>query len=109
MRIFKNINSASVRSSYLHSLSFIYFIAFLSFYHQYPGLLSNKSGIIPVDRVLPKSFPRLYSGTKIILLSLLDLSKAFDLELDVDALDVGDVLCQVLALTGISLSLAVTL
>lgn len=55
--MFANNHNQKVQSVYLTSLSTIFLIAFISYYVQYPGLLSSSCGLEPVDRVLFKAFP----------------------------------------------------
>ena len=45
-----------MRYSFLSLVGLNFFAAFLSYYVQYPGLLSSASGIIPADRALSSIF-----------------------------------------------------
>lgn len=51
--------SSSLQDVFLQALGLIFLVANISYYVQYPGLLSSSAGIEPVDRVLPKLFPSL--------------------------------------------------
>jgi hypothetical protein len=51
--------SSSLQGVFLQALGLIFLVANVSYYVQYPGLLSSSAGIEPVDRVLPKLFPSL--------------------------------------------------
>lgn len=52
-------NSYSLRGVFLRALGFIFLLANVSYYVQYPGLLSA-SGVAPVDHLLPKLFPSIH-------------------------------------------------
>lgn len=46
---------------YLKCMGYIFAIAFLSYYVQYPAL-SSRSGIEPSERIFKRAFPRLHSA-----------------------------------------------
>ena len=51
--------SSSLSSRFLKCLGYIYLIAFLSYYAQYPAL-SSRSGIEPSELAFKRAFPWLY-------------------------------------------------
>ena len=51
----------SIRSVFLSGIGAIFFIAFNSYYVQFPGLLSS-SGIEPAGRIFPKVFSRFHNS-----------------------------------------------
>ena len=54
----------SLSQLYLKSIGFIYIIAFLSYYVQYPAL-SSRSGIEPSERIFVHAFPRIHNLVKL--------------------------------------------
>jgi len=49
---------SSLHGVFLRALGLVFLLANISYYVQYPGLLSS-AGIEPVDRIFPKLFPTL--------------------------------------------------
>jgi hypothetical protein len=50
---------AKLRNRFLSGLGLIFLVAFVSYYVQFPGLVSS-SGIEPAGRIFPRAFPALY-------------------------------------------------
>lgn len=55
------MSNASLSRLYLKCLGYIFSIAFLSYYAQYPAL-SSRSGIEPSERVFGQAFPIVYQN-----------------------------------------------
>lgn len=79
------------RHSFLSLLGFIYGSAFLSYYIQFPGLVSS-SGIEPSSRLLSYAFPTINQ----FLEAEMDGKDAFMLSVDA--------LCEICAMLGVTLS-----
>ena len=76
---------------YLKSMGYVYLVAFLSYYVQYPGL-SSQSGLIPSEQIFRASFPQLYTAV---------VGKGYDADMFVDAVTVAGVFLSTLAAAGI--------
>ena len=77
-------------TAYLSSIGGLFTIAFLSYFVQFPGLLSS-SGLEPVGRILPFVFPNKYQ--------LLGTSSD-----EVENWIAVEIICEVVAIVGVLLS-----
>ncbi len=80
------------RTIFLSSLGFIFCAAFLSYYVQFPGLVSS-SGVEPVARLLQVVFPKL---NKLI-------ESSFGKDND-PYMAITDIICELCAILGVILS-----
>ena len=84
---------AKLRNIFLSGLGLIFLVAFVSYYVQFPGLVSS-SGIEPAGRIFPRAFPALYKHWWFH--DIIDDSKEMWV--------VVDVLCEAACVLGIFLS-----
>ena len=94
---------AKLQSRFLSGLGCIFLIAFLSYYHQFPGLVSS-SGIEPSGRIFSRAFPRLHE----YIVEKASISKVRRVH-DESVWAIVDVLLEVASLTGILLSTLATI
>ena len=77
---------------YLKSIGYLYLVAFLSYFVQYPGL-SSRSGLVPSEQIFRRSYPQLYEAVV--------GRRGIDADIFVDTVTVAGVVLSTLAAAGI--------
>mmetsp|Transcript_7517 Transcript_7517/g.16058 ORF Transcript_7517/g.16058 Transcript_7517/m.16058 type:complete len:671 (-) Transcript_7517:32-2044(-) len=85
-------NPGRLTSMYLKSMGYLYLVAFLSYFVQYPGL-SSRSGLIPSEEIFRGSFPQLYKAVVV--------RKGHDADMFADAVTIAGAFLSTLAAAGI--------